>query len=321
MEYFVALCVPFLILMIFGRGLIKLLKILNFGQQVRNEGPKSHLNKEGIPTMGGVLIILAILVTSLIFVDLKTPVIWALITTTGMGLVGFFDDIIKVRTRRSLGLRAREKLAGQVLFGLLLALYVYYYSDIGSTLIIPVSGQVIDLGYVIIPFIIVVVIGTANAVNLTDGLDGLAAGVTLIVASAFAVITSGLGLQGLTCYSLIISGACLGFIWYNSHPAQVFMGDVGSLALGGAIASIAVLSRTELFLLIIGAVYVVETLSVIIQVIYFRLTGGKRVFKMTPIHHHFELSGLAESKVVARFWIISLIFAVLGIISFYLIGS
>lgn len=317
MEYFLAVGLPFIIIMLTGPGLIKGLEVLNFGQQIRGEGPRSHLKKEGIPTMGGILIIISILAVSFLLLDLSPDVLWALIITTGMGLIGFFDDIIKIKSKRSLGLRARGKMAGQILFGLLLALYTYFYTDLGTGILIPVTGKSFEMGVWLIPFIVFTVVAEANGVNLTDGLDGLASGVTVIVASSLAVINSALGNYQLTLFGLIVSGACLGFIWFNAHPAQVFMGDVGSLALGGAIASMAVLSRTELFLLIIGGIYAIESLSVVIQVIYFRLTGGKRVFKMTPIHHHYELSGLAEVKVVARFWIVSLIFAILGLASFF----
>lgn len=319
MKYFLASSIPFLILIIFGPVLIKILKYLNYGQQIRKLGPTTHKVKEGIPTMGGILIILAIIIASFIVLDFSSYIIWAIITTTGMGLVGFIDDLLKIRTRGSLGLRAREKLLGQVFFAFCLSIYVYIYSDIGTGIIIPFSGQVIELGLWIMPFIIFTVVGTANAVNLTDGLDGLASGVTIVVASSLAVIVSAQGLEQLTLFALIVTGSCLGFIWYNSHPAQVFMGDVGSLALGGALASIVILSRLELFLLIIGGVFVIETFSVMVQVVYFRFSGGKRVFKMTPIHHHYELKGLAETKVVARFLIISLAFALLGLFSFYLI--
>ncbi|MFP4015653.1 MAG: phospho-N-acetylmuramoyl-pentapeptide-transferase [Halanaerobiales bacterium] len=319
MTYFIAVALPFIILLIFGSGLIKGLKYLNFGQQVRGEGPSSHMKKEGVPTMGGVLIILAVVITSFIVLDLNTYVIWALITTLGMGFIGFLDDIIKIRSKRSLGLRARGKLLGQILVGSTLAVYVTFFSDLGTSIIFPITGWELDLGYGIIFFIVFIVVGFSNAVNLTDGLDGLASGVTLIVVTAFAVLSSALGYAQLALYGLIIGGSCLGFIWFNSHPAQVFMGDVGSLALGGAVAAIAVLSRTELFLVIIGGIYVIEALSVMIQVSYFKLTNGKRVFKMTPIHHHYELSGLAEVKVVARFWIVSIVFAVLGLASYYVI--
>jgi phospho-N-acetylmuramoyl-pentapeptide-transferase len=319
MEYFMAVTLPFLILILFGPGLIKGLKFLNFGQQIRGEGPASHLKKKGIPTMGGILIILAIFITALLILDMNSSVIWAVITTMGMGFVGFLDDIIKIRSKRSLGLRVREKLVGQIIFGLILASYVYFYTELGTGIIIPVFGGELDLGYWFFPFVVFTVVSLANAVNLTDGLDGLASGVTIIVTSALAVIVSSLGYVQLTLFSLIVCGACIGFIWFNSHPAQVFMGDVGSLALGGAIASIAVLSRTELFLLIIGGLFVIENLSVVIQVVYFRITGGRRVFKMTPIHHHYELTGLDETKVVARFWIVAFIFALLGLASFYVI--
>lgn len=319
MIYFVAVCLPFLILIIFGPGLIKGLKYLNFGQQIRGEGPSSHMKKEGIPTMGGVLIILAVVVTSFLVLNLNGYVTWALITTLGMGFVGFLDDILKIRNKSSLGLRAREKLLGQILLALLLGVYVTFYSDIGTSILFPVTGWELELGYWLIFFIVFIVVGFANAVNLTDGLDGLASGVTLIVATTFAILASAMGSDQLVLYGLIIGGSCLGFIWFNSHPAQVFMGDVGSLALGGAVSAIAVLSRTELFLVIIGGIYVIEALSVMIQVSYFRITKGKRVFRMTPIHHHYELNGLAEGKVVARFWVISIIFAVLGLASYYVI--
>lgn len=319
MNYFIAVVLPFLILIVFGPGLIKGLQYLNFGQQIRGEGPTAHMKKKGIPTMGGVLIILAVLVSSFLLLNLKSDIIWALITTLGLGFVGFLDDIIKIRSKRSLGLRAREKLLGQILIGLLLAIYVAFYSKIGTIILIPIIGCVIDLGYWIIPFIVFIVVGFSNAVNLTDGLDGLASGVTLIVVSAFAVLVSAMGFDQLSLYGLIIAGACLGFIWFNSHPAQVFMGDVGSLALGGAVSSLAVLSGTEFYLVIIGGVYVLEAISVILQVMYFKYTKGKRLFRMTPIHHHYELTGLSEGKIVARFWICSIILAILGLASFYLI--
>lgn len=318
MIYFLAVCLPFLILIIFGPGLIKGLQFLNFGQQIRGEGPESHQKKQGIPTMGGILIILAVIITTFLLLDINNSVLWVMIVTLAMGLIGFLDDIIKIRSNRSLGLTARQKLTGQIITGLLLALYVYYYSGIGSTILVPLSGKFLDIGYWIIPFIIFIVVGFANAVNLTDGLDGLASGVTMIVVTAYAVLTSAMNYDQLALFALIIGGACLGFIWYNSHPAQVFMGDVGSLALGGAVASLAVLSQTELFLIIIGGIYVIETLSVMIQVSYFKITGGKRVFKMTPIHHHYELAGLKEGKVVARFWVTGIVLALLGLAIFYM---
>jgi len=319
MKYFFAAILPFLILLLFGPGMIKGLKYLNFGQQIRGEGPSSHMKKKGIPTMGGVLILLAVVIGSFLLLDLGSSVIWALITTLGLGLIGFLDDIISIRSKRSLGLKAREKLLGQIIVGIILSIYVSFYSELGTGIIIPFTGRIMDLGYWIIPFIVFIVVGFSNAVNLTDGLDGLASGVTLIVVTTLAVLTSALGFAQLSVFGLLVGSACLGFIWFNSNPAQVFMGDVGSLALGGAVASMAVLSRTELFLLIIGGIYVLETLSVMIQVSYFKISKGKRIFRMTPIHHHYELSGLAEGKIVSRFWISSIILAVLGLASFYII--
>ncbi|MFW5985370.1 MAG: phospho-N-acetylmuramoyl-pentapeptide-transferase [Halanaerobiaceae bacterium] len=315
--YFMAVGLPFLILMILGPVLIKILKQLNYGQQVRGQGPKSHLKKEGIPTMGGILIILAILLSALIVLELNVNVIWVLFIILGMGLIGFWDDFIKIRTQKSLGLKARHKIVGQLLLSLLLALYIYYYSDTGSIVFLPFRGQ-ISLGIWIIPFVMLTVTGTVNAVNITDGLDGLASGVTAVVSSALSVLLFVLNYQQLGLLGFVITGACIGFIWYNSHPAQVFMGDVGSLALGGALSAMAVLSGTEIYLLVLGLVFVIETVSVIIQVIYFRLTGGKRVFRMTPLHHHYELQGMQESKIVARFFILSMFFASLGILMFYM---
>ena len=315
MKFFAAVGLPFIILIITGGPLIKLLNKLNYGQQVRREGPESHLEKEGIPTMGGILIILAVFITVLLVLEFNYNLLWVIIITTGMGILGFLDDFFKIRSGRSLGLRAREKILAQLTFGLILALFIYFYRDM--KIILPFTGNELNIGLWIIPLNIFTVAGTVNAVNLTDGLDGLAAGVTAVAASAFSVITMFFGFQQLTLFGLSITGACIGFIWFNSHPAQVFMGDVGSLALGGALASMAVVSRTQLFLLIIGGVYVLETVSVMIQVVYFRITGGERIFNMTPIHHHYELKGLSESKVVARFWILGIIFASIGLISLF----
>ncbi|MFW5998589.1 MAG: phospho-N-acetylmuramoyl-pentapeptide-transferase [Bacillota bacterium] len=316
MIYLLSVSIPFIILMLFGSYLIKILEKLNFGQQIREQGPDSHLKKEGIPTMGGILIILAIIITSVFLLPLNRDVIWGLIVITGMAIIGVIDDYMKIKNGSSLGLKARYKLSSQIILGLLLAYYIYEYTDLGQTILIPLKGQVYIGGW-LIPLIVFTVIGTANAVNLTDGLDGLAAGVTAVVTSTIAVINSSMGFESFSLMGLIVTGACIGFIWYNSYPAQVFMGDVGSLALGGAIAVLSIFSRTEIFLLIIGGIFVIETLSVMIQVVYFRLTDGKRIFKMTPIHHHFELKGVEENKIVMRFLIISIFFASLGLISFY----
>ncbi|MGM0436877.1 MAG: phospho-N-acetylmuramoyl-pentapeptide-transferase [Bacillota bacterium] len=315
MNYFLAISIPFFILLISGNWMIKFLKKINFGQQVRKEGPESHFEKEGIPTMGGVLILSGILISS-VFLKINKNLLIALITTFGMGLVGFLDDYLKIKKERSLGLTALAKIIGQFGFAIIISLYVYFTPEISNSLIIPFTSNSFEIGIFIIPLIVFTVVGTANAVNLTDGLDGLASSVTAVVAASYTFITSALYFDQLSLFSLIIVGACLGFIWYNSHPAEVFMGDVGSLGLGGAIASLAVLTRTELLLLIIGGVYVIETVSVILQVLYFKATKGKRIFRMTPIHHHFELKGWDEPKVVFRFLLIQIIFSIIGLYSF-----
>ena len=318
MNYFAAISIPFFLILFSGKWMINFLKKINFGQQIRKEGPQSHLQKEGIPTMGGILILIGI-ISSIIFLEINYNLIIALVTTLGMGLIGFLDDYLKIKKGRSLGLTALAKIIGQFGFGLLISLYVYFSTEISNSLLIPFTGDSLELGVLIIPLIIFTVVGTANAVNLTDGLDGLASSITAVVAASYAFIVYGLYFEQLTLFSLSIVGACLGFIWYNSHPAEVFMGDIGSLGLGGAIAALAVLTRTELFLLIIGGVYVIETISVILQVLYFKATNGKRIFKMTPIHHHFELKGWEEPKVVFRFLLIGIIFSIVGLYSFYLI--
>ena len=318
MNYFIAVSIPFFILLISGKWMIKFLKKVNFGQQIRKEGPKSHLEKAGIPTMGGILILFGIFISA-IFLKININLLIVLITTFGMGAVGFLDDYLKIKRERSLGLTAFAKIIGQFGVALIIALYVYLSPEISNSLIIPITGNSIELGIFIIPLILFTVVGTANAVNLTDGLDGLASSVTAVVAASYTFITSALYFNQLSLFSLTIVGACLGFIWYNSHPAEVFMGDVGSLGLGGAIASLAVLTRTELLLVIIGGVYVIETISVILQVLYYKVTNGKRIFKMTPLHHHFELKGWDEPKVVFRFILVSIIFSIIGLYSFYLI--
>jgi len=235
-----------------------------------------------------------------------------LLSTVGFGLIGFLDDYIKVVAKRSLGLRAREKLVGQ--FGLAALVAIYAASRVGTEFIVPFWTGTITLPTVLyVPFTIFVLVGVVNAVNLTDGLDGLAAGSTAIGAAAFAVIFLLLGHSDLSMFTSALAGACLGFIWFNGPPAQVIMGDTGSFALGAALATGAVLSRTSLFLPIIGGLFVLETVSVMLQVLYFRATKGRRLFRMAPLHHHFELVGWAESKVMIRFVLMSLVFAVLGL--------
>lgn len=311
-----AAAAAFFITLLIGPVMISLLRRLRFGQNIREEGPKRHFEKSGTPTMGGVIILISIVVSVLLFTEITSKLFWALFVTLSYGCLGLVDDSIKIVANRSLGLRAMHKLLIQILIAGLLGYNVLYNLNIGSEIMIPYLSGVIDLGIYFIPFVILVVVGTSNAVNLTDGLDGLAAGVTIIVAITYTVINLRFGNYDLAIFTTVIVGACLGFSWFNSYPAQVFMGDTGSLALGGAIAVAAVLTQTELFLVIIGGVYVMEALSVMIQVIYFKLTGGKRIFKMSPLHHHFELKGWKETKVVIRFWIIAAVLSLIGLLGF-----
>ncbi|MCK8827138.1 phospho-N-acetylmuramoyl-pentapeptide-transferase [Natroniella acetigena] len=308
-----AATLAFVICLITGPIMINWFRKLEFGQQIRTLGPQRHLEKAGIPTMGGVIIILSVIISSLVFAEINMKVMLALFVTVAYGFLGLLDDSIKIIANRSLGLRAWQKITGQILVALLLAVVVLGKLNLGTEVLIPFLDATIDLGILYIPFIILVVIGTSNAVNLTDGLDGLAAGVTIIVTITYTYMILQFGEYDLAIFTTAIAGACLGFSWFNTHPAQVFMGDTGSLALGGALASIAVLTRTQFFLLIIGGVYVVEALSVMIQVSSYKLTG-KRVFKMSPIHHHFELKGWKESKIVVRFWILATLLSLIGLL-------
>ncbi|WP_408955842.1 phospho-N-acetylmuramoyl-pentapeptide-transferase [Natroniella sp. ANB-PHB2] len=311
-----AATLAFVICLITGPIMIKWFRKLEFGQKIRALGPQSHLEKAGIPTMGGVIIIFSVIISTLVFAELKMEVMLALFVTVAYGFLGLLDDSIKIIANRSLGLRAWQKISGQILVGLLLAAVILGKLNLGTEVLVPFLGTTIDLGILYIPFIILVLIGTSNAVNLTDGLDGLAAGVTIIVTITYTYMILQFGEYGLAIFTTAIAGACLGFSWFNTHPAQVFMGDTGSLALGGALASIAVLTRTQFFLLIIGGVYVMEALSVMIQVSSYKLTG-KRVFKMSPIHHHFELKGWEESKIVVRFWILAILLSLIGLLGLF----
>ncbi|MDR3564947.1 MAG: phospho-N-acetylmuramoyl-pentapeptide-transferase [Negativicutes bacterium] len=311
-ELFYAAGLAFLIALALGPVLIPVLRRLKFGQSIREEGPQRHYAKAGTPTMGGLLILVALTVPSLLFAG-KDPQVWlALFITLGHGLIGFLDDFIKVVLKRNLGLKAKQKLLGQIIMAVALAYIATTYFGRGTDLWIPLAGINIDFGPLYYVLIFLVLIGTTNAVNLTDGLDGLATGTTIVAAGAFAVIALAFGQQTLAIFCVSLGGALLGFLRYNAHPAKVFMGDTGSLALGGALAAVAVLTKTELLLVVVGGVYVIETLSVIIQVLSFKSTG-RRVFKMSPIHHHFELSGWSETKVVTVFWLAGVFFAILGL--------
>lgn len=294
--------------------LIPFLKKLKFGQFVRDDGPESHLKKSGTPTMGGLIILCSIVITALFYMKSNPVILPVLFVTLGFGLVGFLDDYIKVVMKRSMGLHAWQKMIGQFLIAAVFAYYMANYTDIGTAIIIPFSGGYEwDLGFWFYPFLFFAVIGTVNGTNFTDGLDGLLSSITVLTSTFFTVVAigTGSGLEPITCAAV---GALLGFLVFNVYPAKVFMGDTGSLALGGLIASTAFMLKMPLYIVIVGFIYFVEVLSVIIQVTYYKKTG-KRIFKMAPIHHHFELSGWPETKVVAIFSIVTAILCLIGLVA------
>ena len=311
-----ALLLSYLIVRILAPMLIPYLHKLKFGQSIREEGPSSHQKKAGTPTMGGLLFIPAIVIPSiclpLIMPDEARSVWLIMLLFIGHFIIGFLDDYIKVVLKRNLGLRAREKILAQLI---LACIFAYFFPV--KELWIPVIDMYVNMGVLYYPFVFIVIIGTTNAMNLTDGLDGLLAGVTVPVAIAFGIVCMVLGdtMLAIVCASLL--GACIGFLKFNYNPARVFMGDTGSLALGGIIAGIALVTNTTLLLVVIGGIYVIEALSVIMQVISFKTTG-KRIFRMSPIHHHFELGGWNEKKVVNVFTLVSCMFSVIGIFLFML---
>jgi len=292
---------------------IPMLKQKQFKQYIREEGPESHQKKSGTPTMGGIAIVLALVLVTLIFGGFSQSTWVMIVVTLLFGGIGFLDDYIKVAEKHNLGLRAWQKLVLQILFGIGLGVYVGYISDFGTDVYIPFYGDYVDFGVLYVPFVTLVAVAMANSVNLTDGLDGLCSGVSAIVALTFAVIGLKLGQSSPMVFSAAISGACLGFLVFNKFPAKLFMGDTGSMALGGAIASAAILMKMEFILIVAGIVYVMESLSVIIQVISFKTTG-KRVFRMSPLHHHFELGGMEEKNVVFMFWGITLVASLLALL-------
>jgi phospho-N-acetylmuramoyl-pentapeptide-transferase len=311
--YIICIISAFVLALAAGPIFIPVLTKMKFGQMVRDDGPQSHLKKTGTPTMGGIIIVLPAALVALAFSKDKDMLL-VLIATALFGLIGFADDYLKIRNKRSLGLRAYQKIIAQVFVSILIALVTSGIPQVGTEVLIPFTGKFIELGVLYIPFTVFVLVATVNGVNLTDGLDGLAGGTTVVVLGFFSIIALAAGHVGLLVFSGALIGALLGFLRFNSHPAQVFMGDTGSLALGGAIAALAVITKLPFFILIIGAIYVLEELSVIIQVGYFKMTGGKRFFKMAPLHHHFELSGWAESKIVSVFIIASIILSLIGIL-------
>ena len=300
------------VVLILGPIAIPLLHKLKFGQSIRTEGPKSHQVKSGTPTMGGIFMVAGIVAATLICAEINTEILLALFILIGHFVLGFLDDYIKVVKKRNLGLKARQKLFGQIIIAGVTIYFATTQLGIETTLWIPLVNDSVDLGIFYYILVLLVIVGASNAVNLTDGLDGLASGCMAIASSCYAVICLIEGHWELAIFCAAIVGACIGFLRFNFHPARIFMGDTGSLALGGAFAAMGILTHTELLLPVVGLIFVCEALSVILQVISFQTTG-KRIFRMAPLHHHFELGGWKELKVVFVFWSFSLICGVLGL--------
>ncbi len=320
----------FLIVLVIGPLFIRTMRKYQIGQVVRDDGPETHLSKKGVPTMGGLLILLAITMGTLLWARLDNSLVWlGLYVTLFYGCIGSMDDLRKINRNNSKGLSASAKLVLQVLGASVVGLFIYIHPGFDGHLSVPfLKNFRPDLGWFYIVFAVVVIVGASNAVNLTDGLDGLAAGPTVVSTAVYLVFSYLAGhvvladyLQlpyvpgsgELAIFCGVIFGACLGFLWFNAFPAQMFMGDVGSLALGGALGAIAVIIKQEILLAIVGGIFVMEALSVIMQVGYFKMTAGKRIFLMAPFHHHFEKKGWHESKVVVRFWIVSIILGLFAI--------
>lgn len=313
-ENIIAILVTMGVVLITTPLLLPVLRRLKFGQTIRAEGPKSHAAKSGTPTMGGISIVLGIIIGTACSMELSPVMLLALFIMLGHFVLGFTDDYIKVVKKQNLGLRAREKFLGQVIIALVTIIVARSSLNIDTTLWIPFTSTEMDIGMLYYPLVFFAIIGASNAVNLTDGLDGLAAGTVGIAALCYAFVCQMTGNDALMPFALSVMAACFAFLAFNRHPAKVFMGDTGSLALGGAFAALGIMTHTELLLVIIGFVFVCEALSVIIQVISFQTTG-KRVFRMSPIHHHFELGGWKETKVVKVFWSAGLVAGIIGIIS------
>ncbi|MCK5544413.1 MAG: phospho-N-acetylmuramoyl-pentapeptide-transferase [Desulfobulbaceae bacterium] len=325
-----AIITGFVVVLVLGPAFIRFLKRLQIGQVVREDGPETHFSKEGIPTMGGAFILAAITFSTLIWADLTSRYVWLVLgLTLWFGLVGAVDDYRKIKKKNSKGLSAKGKLFFQILGATVAGAILFSHHGFDSHLTIPFFKQVnFDLGWFYILFAVLVIVGSSNAVNLTDGLDGLAIGPTVVSGSVYlvfsylaghAVLSSylqipfvpGAGEVAVFCGALV--GSSLGFLWFNTFPAQVFMGDVGSLALGAALGSVAIITKQEILLIIVGGIFVMEAISVILQVGFFKMSGGKRIFLMAPFHHHFEKKGWEEPKVVVRFWIISIVLGLAAI--------
>ncbi|MBE5972219.1 MAG: phospho-N-acetylmuramoyl-pentapeptide-transferase [Lachnoclostridium sp.] len=315
-ETILAVIIAFAISAALCPVVIPFLHKLKFGQQVRDDGPQAHLKKQGTPTMGGVVFVLSVIITSLFYMKDYPKIIPILFMTVGFGMVGFLDDYIKIVKKNSDGLSPKQKLLFQFVITGIFAYYLMTSKEVGTGMLIPFTGGMengfyLELGWLFIPALFFIVLGTDNGVNFTDGLDGLCTSVTILVATFFTVVAIGEN-AGISPITGAVVGSLLGFLLFNVYPAKVFMGDTGSLALGGFVASSAFMMQMPLFIAIVGMIYMVEVLSVIIQVTYFKKTGGKRIFKMAPIHHHFELCGWSETRVVAVFSIITAILCLIA---------
>lgn len=315
MRMVIPVLIAFILSVILGPIIIPFLRRLKMGQTERADGVQSHLKKAGTPTMGGIIFLLAVVVTSLLYTDGYPRIIPILFLTLGFGLIGFLDDYLKVVLKRSDGLLAWQKFLLQVIFTAIFVIYILKYTDVSLEMLVPFGGgEYLDIGWLAIPLLFFVVIGTVNGVNFTDGLDGLASSVTIMVAVFFTMVSLGTqsGIEPITC---AVVGSLMGFLLFNVFPARVFMGDTGSLALGGFVAGTAYMLQMPLFIPVVGFIYLAEVLSVIIQVTYFKRTGGRRIFKMAPIHHHFELCGWSETRVVAVFAIVTAILCLVGLLA------
>lgn len=315
-ETILAIIIAFAISAILCPIVIPFLHRLKFGQEVRKEGPETHLKKQGTPTMGGLIILTSIIITSLFYVRDYPKIIPVLFVTVGFGIIGFLDDYIKIVMKRSEGLTPIQKMVGQIFITGVFTFYLLHSKDVGTEMLIPFTGGFekglyLNLGILFVPAVFFIVIGTDNGVNFTDGLDGLCTSVTILAATFLTVVAIGED-TGISPITGAVVGSLLGFLLFNVYPARVFMGDTGSLALGGFVASSAFMMQIPIFIAIIGFIYLIEVLSVIIQVTYFKKTGGKRIFKMAPIHHHFELSGWSETRVVAVFAIVTAVLCMLA---------
>ncbi len=315
-ETILAVIIAFAISAALCPVVIPILHKMKFGQQVREEGVQAHLKKQGTPTMGGLVFVASVIITSLFYMKDYPKIIPILFMTVGFGIIGFLDDYIKIVMKQSEGLKPKQKLLGQIVITGIFAYYLMTSNEVGTGMLIPFTGGVehgyyLELGWLFIPALFFIVLGTDNGVNFTDGLDGLCTSVTILVATFFTVVALGEN-TGISPITGAVVGSLLGFLLFNVYPAKVFMGDTGSLALGGFVASTAFMMQMPLFIALVGIIYLVEVLSVIIQVTYFKKTGGKRIFKMAPIHHHYELCGWSETRVVAVFSIVTAILCLIA---------